>query len=161
MSDFQELEQSESSELSRNVRLRFVALPLAGNRRHQWQALMVLSALSRCRGQSATVEQLHTLVWALSDERNATAMVRNWGRTGALLFRGYVPDLLQLLRIMQVEDLIAQESAGRQKIAPAGAEVLSGFLSSGGSLGPAGQVLDELTSLSTASMSRNLGGNFS
>jgi hypothetical protein len=148
-------------EPTRNVRLRYVPLPLAGNRRHQWQTLLVLSALSKCRASSATVQQLHTLVWALSDELNAESLKRAWATPSARIIRGYVPDLLQILRIMQVESLVNQEASGRQKLTPLGQNVLSAFAEHGGQIGKAETLLDALGPFSTTGMARNLGGSFS
>ena len=70
-----ELDPGQLDSTATPVRLRRVALPLEGSERFQWRLAAVLVALSACRGKSATVEQLHTLVWAINDPANASAPV--------------------------------------------------------------------------------------
>ena len=142
------------------VHIRQVPLPLPGNARSQWRIMSLLEALSSCRGSAATVEQLHTLVWALQDERNATALAAAWSSTGGTpTFRGYVPDLLPALRLAQHDGLLTQNRNSRQTLTDRGKELLARFRESGGSLGPQQQTIQGLAPINTAAMWRRLGSN--
>lgn len=143
-----------------SVILRRVPLPLAGNDRYPWRLLSVLVALAACRGATATVEQLHTLVWALRDERNAEALMSAWNRNAPEMsaFRGYEPDLIGTLRVAQADGLIHQASNGRQQLTGAGDMLLSAFRESGGSLGVQETIIVSLSPISAAAMWRRLGG---
>jgi hypothetical protein len=143
------------------ARLRYVPLPLAGARRYQWKTLLVLAALARCRGHSATVPQIHTLVWAIADNSNAQRFARAWDSTGAGLFRGYTPDLLQILRVAQAEGLVKQLNSGRQKLTRTGESVLESFTSEGAESEAPGEFLDNYSPITTLAMNRFLGGDFS
>ena len=141
------------------VSVRRVPLPLAGNVRVQWRIVSLLKALSVCRGKSASVEQLHTLTWALSDDENARVLEANWierpDRPEA--FRGYTPGLVDTLRIAQVERFVEQAHNGRQKLTVKGAAVLNA-LGNGDTVNlPGGAFLDTLTPISSAEMWRRLG----
>lgn len=143
------------------ARLRYVPLPLAGAQRYQWKALLVLAALARCRGNSATVPQLHTLVWAISDERNGERFARAWASSGHQQFRGYTPDLLQILRVTQAEGLVEQQNSGRQKLTPTGRSILDLLAKEAGSSAIPGTILNSYSPVTTLAMNRFLGGDFS
>lgn len=147
-------------EPTRNILLRYVPLPLPGNRRHQWKTLLVLAALQKCRGSAATLQQLHTLVWALADTSNCERFIQAWQRQGGPNLRGYVPELVDTLRIMQVESLVQQEKSGRQKLTPLGLEILRSFKEQEGSIGDPDVLLTELGLFSATEMARRLGGSF-
>jgi hypothetical protein len=143
-----------------SINLSRVPLPLAGNDRYQWRLLSVLVALAVCRGTTATVEQLHTLVWALRDERNAEVLTSAWNRnaSGGSPLRGYEPDLIGTLRVAQADGLINQASNGRQQLTQAGIRLLSAFREAEGSLGTQEAMIASLSPISTAAMWRRLGG---
>ena len=90
--DFEELEVPTAP-----VRLRRVPLPLNGNERYQWRLMSILIALHACRGKSSTVEQLHSLVWAINDPVNADRFEAAWHNTPLTPLRGYVAGLLETL----------------------------------------------------------------
>lgn len=141
------------------VWLRRVPLPLDGASRHQWRVAAILVALDACRGKSATVEQLHTLVWAINDPLNAEALRLAWdGRSRARRVRGYVSGLLQTLRVAQVEGFIQQANSGRQKLSPTGRDFIRSMRREGLSLGAGDQLLTELSPISSAEMTRRLEG---
>lgn len=144
----------------RSINLSRVPLPLAGNDRHQWRLLSILVALAACHATAATVEQLHTLVWAIKDERNAEVFVSAWNRnaSGASPLRGYEPDLIGTLRVAQADGLISQASSGRQQLTEAGVTLLSAFREAGGTLGTQETMIASLSPISTAAMWRRLGG---
>lgn len=143
------------------ARLRYVPLPLAGARRYQWKTLLLLAALARCRGRSATVPQLHTLVWAIADDDNARRFELAWGNTGAEPFRRYTPDLLQILRVAQADGLVEQQNSGRQKLTRAGESILELFASREEQSKLPGELLDNYSPITASAMTRFLGGDFS
>lgn len=144
----------------RSINLRRVPLPLAGNDRYPWRMLSTLTALEACRGAAASVEQLHTLVWALRDERNAVVLLSEWHRQAARtsVFRGYEPDLLGTLRVAHSDGLVTQSSTGRQQLTDAGRSLLAEFRESGGSLGRQEDLISTLSPIAAAAMWRRLGG---
>lgn len=141
------------------VSVRRVPLPLAGNVRAQWRIVSLLKALSVCRGRSASVEQLHTLTWALSDDENADALEARWKeRAGhSRVFRGYTPGLVATLRIAQVEGFVEQAQNGRQKLTASGAAVLVALEGEDAVNLPGAAYLDSLAPISSAEMWRRLG----
>lgn len=141
------------------VRLRRVPLPLDGAERFQWRVAAVLLALSACRGKSASVDQLHTLVWALNDPANAEVLRLAWeGQALSRRARGYVSGLLQTLRIAQVEGFVEQAASGRQKLTDLGIAFVEEIRREGLSLGPGDQLLSQLSPISSTDMARKLGG---
>lgn len=153
-----EFEQLET--LTTPVRLRYAPLPLDGSERFQWRLAAVLLALSACRGRSATVEQLHTLVWALNDPANATALESAWNATDLpRRIHGYVSGLLQTLRVAQVEGLVEQAANGRQKLTEAGISFVSTMRSSNVTLGPGDDFLSSIRPITSTEMWRRIGGH--
>jgi hypothetical protein len=141
------------------VRLRRVPLPLEGTERFQWRLAAVLVALAACRGRSATVDQLHTLVWAINDPSNAESLRVAWdGRTPSRPARGYVSGLLQTLRVAQIEGLVQQLANGRQKLTVSGSAFVTEMRVAGLSLGDGDELLTQLSPISSAEMTRRLGG---
>jgi len=142
------------------VRLRRVPLPLEGSERFQWRLAAVLLALNACRGKSATVDQLHTLVWAINDPANADILRLAWdGPTPFRRPRGYVSGLLQTLRVAQAEGLVEQLANGRQKLTSAGLALVGEMRNEQFSLGAGDELLSQLTPISSADMARRLGGS--
>lgn len=141
------------------VKLSRVPLPLDGSERFQWRLAAVLIALSACRGKTASVEQLHTLVWAMNDPANAQALRVAWeGETTSLRPRGYVVGLLQTLKVAQVEGLVEQQGNGRQKLTEAGSGFVSTMANAEINFGAGQSLLLELAPISSAEMNRRLGG---
>lgn len=151
----------EAVQAEHPVTLRRVPLPLAGSFRYQWRLTAVLVSLAACRGGAASVEQLHTLVWALRDEASALQLRDVWNQSAtssARRLRGYVPGLTQTLLVAQAEGMVEQNTTGRQTITVAGRELIEKFRENDGSLGPQEAILLELAPFAAASMWRRLGG---
>lgn len=141
------------------VKLSRVPLPLEGSERFQWRLAAVLISLSRCRGKAASVEQLHTLVWAVNDPSNAETLRVAWEGGGASARpRGYVVGLLQTLRVAHVEGLVEQRGNGRQRLTDAGSDFVSAMANEGVDLGAGQSLLTEIAPISSAEMDRRLGG---
>ncbi|MFE6965660.1 hypothetical protein ACFVAJ_11115 [Agromyces sp. NPDC057679] len=141
------------------VRLRRVPLPLEGAERFQWRLAAVLIALHACRGKSATVDQLHTLVWVINDPANADVVRLAWeGRKPSRRARGYVSGLMQTLRVAHAEGLVEQMANGRQKLSAAGIALVRKMRQEEISLGAGDELLTQLSPISSADMSRRLGG---
>lgn len=142
------------------VRLRRVALPLQGAERFQWRLAAVVVALSACRAKSASVDQLHTLVWAINDPSNAEILRAAWeGRTPSRRPRGYVSGLLQTLRIAQAEGLVEQQANGRQTLTAAGIQFVAEVRAAEVDLGEGQEFLLSIAPISSAEMDRKLGGS--
>jgi hypothetical protein len=119
----------------------------------------ILISLSKCRGQTASVEQLHTLVWAVNDPSNAETLRLAWEDGSAFVRpRGYVVGLLQALRVAHVEGLVEQQGNGRQKLTEAGIDFVSAMTNEGIDLGAGQSFLTEIAPISSAEMDRRLGG---
>ena len=102
-------------------------MPLRASQRFEWRLALLLISLDVCRAKSASVEQLHTLVWALSDDENMRQFVEAWNvgtRTGAPM-RGYSSGLVGVVKVALSEGLIEQNSSGRQKLTERGVAVVS------------------------------------
>lgn len=163
LSDFslQLPEPDDLAPLSEPVHLRRVPLPLTSTFRYQWRLLMVLLSLQASRTGTASIEQLHTLVWAMSDPRNAERLGLVWNRTSstnAQRLRGYVPGLIDTLRVAHAEDLVTQTSSGREQLSAAGANFLNSYSSAGGQVRPHQQMVIDLGPFTAAGMWRRLGG---
>ena len=133
-------------------------MPLSASVRHQWRIAAVLIALQLCRGGQATTEQLHTLVWALRDVEGAQILREVWdGSSRRSYVRGYVPGLLQTLRVGQIDGVIEQQSTGRQSLTDRGRDLIDRFRESEGTLGRQEAILAELAPFTAAGMWRRLG----
>lgn len=100
-----------------------IALPLAGRQRAAWRIAALALCLAGCRGRSATVEQLHVLMWALRDQGNARQMIRLWedGPVGySVDLRAWDPGLDDTLKLAKAANLIEIKSNGRQTLTPLG-----------------------------------------
>lgn len=104
-----------------------VPLPLPGRDRIAWRVAALLLCLNACRGQSATVEQLHVLSWAVRDPHNAEALLDAWeGHRGTVRpLRAWDPSLDDTLRLTRASGLITQRTNGRQELSELGARVVA------------------------------------
>jgi len=97
----------------------------------------------------------------MSDERNAEKFMAVWFRSGtedAQRLRGYVPGLIDTLRVAHVEGLLLQAKSGREQLTEAGKNVLNAYAAAGGSLRPHQQSVINLGPFTASGMWRNLGG---
>jgi hypothetical protein len=98
-------------------------------------------------------------VWAINDPSNAESLRVAWdGRTPSRPARGYVSGLLQTLRVAQIEGLVQQLANGRQKLTVSGSAFVTEMRVAGLSLGDGDELLTQLSPISSAEMTRRLGG---
>lgn len=141
------------------VASRVVDLPLPGRDRTGWRVSALLLVLYGCHGRSATVEQLHVLLWALRDDRNAIEMWRVWeGAPGApRILRAFDPDLDDTLAIARAAGLVDQRPNGRQFLTDLGASVVRRIRDEEGLMESERTLLARLGTVSETSMWKRLG----
>jgi hypothetical protein len=103
------------------VASRSTALPLPGRDRASWRIAAACLILRSCRGRSATIEQLHVLMWALRDEANAAIVRELWDDSRApRALRAFDPLLDDTLALARTAGLIEQRPNGRQVLSEVG-----------------------------------------
>ncbi len=137
-----------------------VPLPLPARSRIAWRVATLALCLQQCRGQSATVMQLHILTWAIQSQSNFDALKRHWlGRASGETLRIWNPDLEDALRIASAAHLIDQKTNGRQSLTPEGLLLAQQLdASDGEAMLIEREFLSELGKISTAGMMRRLNG---
>jgi hypothetical protein len=153
-----ELSRAERPSPLTPVASRRTPLPLAGRERTGWRLSALLLILRACRGRSATVEQLHILMWYLRDEANANAMLAIWNRPDSAQrsFRAFDPSLDEVLSLARASGWVAQQPSGRQALSAAGA-TLADTLRSAGLMEAEQQFLVQLGGISESRMWQRLG----
>jgi hypothetical protein len=97
---------------------------LPGRDRAGWRLAAVTLILRSCRGRSATIEQLHVLMWALRDEANAALVRVLWNdSTRSRALRAFDPLLDDTLAIARAAGLIEQRPNGRHVLSEPGGRV--------------------------------------
>jgi hypothetical protein len=109
-----------------------VPLPLPGRERAAWRVTVLSLCLAGCRGQSATVEQLHVLTWALRDDQNGVKLLDAWqanaDRPSSL--RAWDTSLDDTLKLAQAAGLIDAQPNGRRKLTDLGKSLVAAVRSS-------------------------------
>jgi hypothetical protein len=137
-----------------------VPLPLPGRDRVAWRIAALLLCLNACRGQSATVEQLHVLSWAVRDPHNAEALLDVWeGHRGAVRpLRAWDPALDDTLRLARASGLVTQRPNGRQELSESGARVVAAVRENGVAMDSERRLLASLGRVTESGMWDRLGG---
>lgn len=140
------------------VASRATALPLAGRDRTAWRIAAVVLILRACRGKSATLEQLHVLMWYLRDDRNAAVLRSAWDRTDGALrsLRAFDPLLDDTLALARAAGLVEQTGTGRQVLSVAGG-TLADNLRAGETMETEQRRLADLGGISESRMWERLG----
>jgi hypothetical protein len=104
-----------------------VPLPLPGNDRAAWRVAALVLCLAGCRGQSASVEQLHVLAWALRGEENAKRLLNVWnGEPGApSILRVWDNSLDDTLKLANAAGLVDAQTNGRRKLTSRGKNLVA------------------------------------
>lgn len=147
---------------SSKISIERVSLPLSGNDRAAWRVTALTLCLAGCRGQSASVEQLHVLTWALRDEENSKRLRAVWdsdpGAPSGL--RAWDNSLDDTLRLARASGLIAAQPSGRRKLTDLGKSLVTAVRRSGDGLMEREQrFLASLGAISEAAMWRRLGNS--
>lgn len=138
---------------------RRVELPVPARDRVGWRLSALVLALFSCHGRSATLEQLHVLVWVLRDERNAQEIARVWdGAPGApRLLRAFDPLLDDTLAVARAAGLVHQRPNGRQVLSELGINLAQRIRADEELMTQERQVLARLGTISEAVMWQRLG----
>lgn len=104
------------------VASRRTPLPLPGRERTGWRLAALVLILRACRGRSATLEQLHVLMWYLRDDANAATLLTIWNRPDGAprSLRAFDPLLDDILSLARASGLVEQQQTGRQTLSAAG-----------------------------------------
>lgn len=154
-----DLRRESSSGGEPPVALRKSPLPLSGDQRFATRLAALVVALDLCRARSATVEQLHILVWALVEPDRAKILSDAWvhASLSPMGFRTYTPGLLEIVRVAQAGGLVEQGNNGRQKLTESGTKLARAIAESPTGLAGSRQALSFMAPISTADMWRRLG----
>jgi len=90
------------------VASRRTALPLAVRERTGWRLAALILVLRACRGRSATLEQLHVLMWYLRDDANASTLLAVWNgpNSARRTLRAFDPLLDDILSLARASGLV-------------------------------------------------------
>jgi hypothetical protein len=140
------------------VASRRTALPLPGRDRTAWRIAAVVLILRACHGRSATLEQLHVLMWYLRDDSNAAVLRSAWDRVDGAprSLRAFDPMLDDTLSVARGAGLVEQKGTGRQVLSAVGGR-LADNLRSGELMEIEQRRLTELGSISETRMWERLG----
>ena len=132
-SDQPQLPRAEHSTPLTPVASRRTPLPLAGRERTGWRLAALVLILRACRGRSATVEQLHVLMWYLRDDANAATLLAVWNGPASAQrsLRAFDPLLDDILSLARASGLVEQQQSGRQALSAAGGTLADAFRSEG------------------------------
>lgn len=157
--DFAMLSSHLHASMTHEVGLRRSELPLAGSQRTQWRQACLLFVLSRCRGKSATIEQLHTLMWVMRGEDRALSFMSAWNgdSAGTRVLRAWEPGLMVTINLSGAAGLTEFTSTGRVKLTAAGEIVLLAIVEAEVNLGEPQRVLESIPPITTSDMWRRLG----
>lgn len=136
-----------------------VPLPLEGRDRAVWRIATTLLCLAHCRNNSASIEQLHVLTWALQDVKNMTMLRRLWESqpgTGDI-FRARNPRLEDTLKLARASQLVAQTRSGKYSLTERGENVINSIVERSGALESENVELAQLGSISESQMWKRLG----
>lgn len=142
------------------VSIQQVPLPLPGRERAAWRVAALALCLAACRGQSATVEQLHVLTWAIRDSENARRFLAVWTGVPGIpaSLRAWDSSLDDTLRLAQAADLVQVQPNGRQKLTTMGKSVVAAIRASDdGLMVEEQQLLASLGQITESGMWRRLG----
>lgn len=108
------------------VELHRVPLPVPTARRAAWRVTALVLILGSCRANSATAEQLHCLLWAISDRSCADLFLETWRSSdiGKTPLRKFYPPLEDALKISRAEGVITEKGRSRYILTARGKEYL-------------------------------------
>lgn len=157
-SDHPQLPRPERATPLTPVASRHTPLPLPGRERTGWRLAALVLILRACRGRSATLEQLHVLMWCLRDDANAATLLAVWNRPDGAprSLRAFDPLLDDILCLARASGLVDQTQTGRQALSAAGG-TLADTLRSEGLMAVEQRLLVQLGNISESRMWQRLG----
>lgn len=110
--------------------IRRVALPLDGSKREAWKLSIVVLCLNFCRSNSATIEQLNVLSWAVRDASNAAEFRDAWqDKTNFQFLRAWDESLQRTVRLGISAGLTEWTKTSRVKLTENGLSLARKLLS--------------------------------
>lgn len=141
------------------VELHRVPLPVPTTSRAGWRVTALVLILGSCRGNSATVEQLNCLLWAVSDRASSELFISTWKSNDPQKapLRKFFPPLDDALKIARAEGLIEQKGKVRYALTSLGKTYLRLLNSDMELLREEKRFLAPLRPISTSGMWERLG----
>ncbi|MFG1611054.1 hypothetical protein [Actinoplanes sp. NPDC049265] len=142
----------------RGLSIQAVPMPLPGKERAAWRVTALALCLAGCRGQSATVEQLHVLSWALRDVSNGARLLEAWdAHDPTVSLRAWDTALDDTLKLAQAAGLVDAQPNGRRKLTDLGKTLVAAVRNSDDLMIEEQQLLAGLGQISEIAMWRRLG----
>ncbi|GHB84577.1 hypothetical protein GCM10010347_64410 [Streptomyces cirratus] len=141
------------------VELHRVPLPVPTTRRAGWRVTALVLILGSCRATSATTEQLHCLLWAISDTVSASLFTSTWQNRDPRKapLRKFFPPLEDALKLALAEGLIEPKAKGRYSLSIHGKNYLRLLSSDSELMTEEKTFLAPLRPISTSGMWQKLG----
>lgn len=138
--------------------VRSVPLPVEGSKREVWKLSTLVLCLSYCRANSATLEQINVLTWALRDESNAAEFERVWREESEFrILRAWDDSTLRTLRIGIMVELVMWTGSSRIKLTEKGLDLSKKIRSEVDSFADEKAFLSSFRSFSASGMWSHLG----
>jgi len=138
--------------------VRSVPLPVEGSKREIWKLSILVLCLSYCRANSATLEQINVLIWAIRDESNAAEFERVWRAESEFrILRAWNDSTLRTLRIGLMGGVFMWTSTSRIKLTEKGLALSKKILSEVDSFADEKAFLSSFRSFSASGMWSHLG----
>lgn len=140
------------------VASRTTALPLAGRDRTVWRLAALALILSKCRARTASLEQLHVLMWSLRDLRNAEVFRSTWhsGDVSSRILRAFDSLLDDTLMVARATGIVSQNTNGKQVLTEVGSRFVR-KIQTEGLLEAETRLLSDLGSINESGMWARLG----
>lgn len=108
------------------VELTAAALPVPVQKKAAWRLTLVVLVLGSCHGKSAAIEQLHALLWAITDEESRSKFLHAWfsRERVSVPLRRFSPGLDDTLSIGRAEGLLEEKANSRHSLTARGKEYL-------------------------------------
>lgn len=117
-----------------SIEFRHRPSPIPGDLRLTWRITMALLVLSRCRANTASVEQLQVLVWACRSAQGRS-VVERWFReqykSPEELAVRYDPTLVRTVAIAIASDLVKRNPNGTLTLTSEGLRITRAAMESG------------------------------
>lgn len=139
--------------------IRNVPLPLDGRRREGWRLAVLSLSLNRCRGKSATREQLGLLMWAVLDEANAKEFQDAWQSSNnvPVLLRAWDDSLQRSVKLGIAAGIFQWTPTARIKLSKDGLTFVTQIEANNSIFVEEKKFLDSFGSFSTTGMWSRLG----
>ena len=141
------------------VEVTAAALPVPVQKKAAWRLTLIVLILGSCHGKSATIEQLHALLWAITDEKNRNIFLSTWfsRETASAPLRRFSPELEDTLTLGRAERLLEEKTNSRHTLTARGKEYLRLLNSDDHLMSDEKVFLTQIRPITTTRMWNNLG----